>query len=67
MDLDFSEYIECNPEILGGTPVIKGTRVSVEMIKARIRGRDLPSMIMKDYPYLTVEQLFAAACYMEKT
>lgn len=63
MDIDFSEHIESNPEILGGTPVIRGTRVSVTMIQERIRRGDLPTLIVRDYPYITIEQLFAAACY----
>lgn len=30
--IDWREYIEMNPEILYGKPIIKGTRVPVDLI-----------------------------------
>ncbi|MBI5857922.1 MAG: DUF433 domain-containing protein [Sphingobacteriales bacterium] len=54
-------YIERNPEILGGKPVIKGTRISVELIMRKLGGGYTPDDILKAYPHITREQV-AAAC-----
>jgi uncharacterized protein (DUF433 family) len=54
-------YIERNPEILGGKPVIKGTRISVELIMRKLGGGYTPDDVLKAYPHITREQV-AAAC-----
>lgn len=52
-----------DPEILGGTPVIKGTRLSVHAIRGRLDGGETTETILEDYPYLTREMVEAAAIY----
>jgi uncharacterized protein (DUF433 family) len=50
-----SEIIESNPEILGGKPVIKGTRIPVDLI-FELLGAETPiEEILEDYPSLTKE------------
>ncbi len=52
--------IEINPEVMGGKPVIKGTRVTVEAILKRLsEGLDIKE-ILEDYPYLTEDDIRAA-------
>lgn len=47
--------IECNPDILGGKPVIKGTRIPVDLIFELV-GASVPiEDILDDYPSLTRE------------
>jgi len=47
-----SDIIESNPEILGGKPIIKGTRIPVALIYELI-GLDYSiSEILKEYPHL---------------
>ena len=36
------ERIEINPDIMGGKPVIRGTRIPVETVIAQARGRHDP-------------------------
>jgi uncharacterized protein (DUF433 family) len=49
-----------NPEIMGGKPVIRGTRVPVEMILRKLRAGMTPAAIMADHPRLTPEDIRAA-------
>jgi uncharacterized protein (DUF433 family) len=52
-----------NPEILGGKPVIEGTRISVELILTRLgEGRSVQD-ILSEYPQLTTDQVRTAIEY----
>ncbi|MEK7616997.1 MAG: DUF433 domain-containing protein [Patescibacteria group bacterium] len=55
--------IVSNPEILGGKPVIAGTRISVELILDRIASGMSVKEILKDYPHLAANQIQAAITY----
>ena len=55
--------IVSNPEILGGKPVISGTRISVELILDRIASGMSVKEILKDYPHLKTNQIQAAIAY----
>lgn len=50
-------------KILGGKPVIIGTRISVELILDRIASGMSVKEILKDYPHLTTGQIQAAISY----
>jgi uncharacterized protein (DUF433 family) len=56
-------WIEMNPDIKGGTPVIKGTRVSVYAVHGRITHGDTIDDILEDDPALSREALEAALAY----
>ena len=58
-----STLIHIDPEIMGGTPCIKGTRITVYAIEARIKGGDGLDGVLKDYPYISREQIEAALDY----
>ena len=47
--------IESNPEILGGKPVISGTRIPVDLIFELIGANESIEDILEDYPSLTRE------------
>lgn len=57
------EGVVQDPGILGGTPVIRGTRVPVHDIAAALAEGDSPGDIRADYSQLTDEQIEAAALY----
>lgn len=59
------EWIECNPEVMGGIPVIRGTRLPVRMINARLAGGDTVESIIEDYPYLDRETIEAANLFAQ--
>ncbi|MCX6089611.1 MAG: DUF433 domain-containing protein [Candidatus Atribacteria bacterium] len=46
------ERIEINPEIMFGKPVIKGTRITVELILRKLAGGMSPEEILQDHPHL---------------
>ena len=59
-----NEMIERNPEILGGTPCIAGTRMNVYALEARVKGGETLEDIVADYSgYITADQVRAAVAY----
>jgi uncharacterized protein (DUF433 family) len=60
------ERIEMNPEIMGGKPVIRGTRVPVEMILRKLGAGMTPEAIVADHPRLTPEDIHAAQTFAEQ-
>jgi len=51
------DRITCNPEILGGKPVISGTRISVEMILEWMASGATAQEIVAEYDQLTLEDV----------
>lgn len=56
-----------DPNILGGKPVIKGTRISVEFILQLLASDMDISEILEEYPRLEREDILAAIEYAAKT
>jgi uncharacterized protein (DUF433 family) len=54
------ERIEINPEIMGGKPVIRGTRVPVEIVLRKLGAGLTPEAIVADHPRLVPEDIRAA-------
>lgn len=52
-----------DPNILGGKPIIKGTRISVEMILEWISSGASIDDIVKTYPHLSKESISEAINY----
>ena len=50
--------IESNPEILGGKPVIKGTRIPVELVLELVQAGYSVDEILKEYPHLKRDALW---------
>lgn len=57
------EHIETNPDILGGTPVIKGTRLNIYSLLGRVCGGDKVEAILDDHPGLSRDALETALLY----
>jgi len=57
------ERITASREILGGKPVIKGTRISVEFILELLASGVTEGEILQDYPHLTKEDILACLEY----
>jgi uncharacterized protein (DUF433 family) len=55
-----SERIEVNPKILGGKPVIKGTRIPMYLILELLSAGYDFKRIIESYPTLTEEDIKAA-------
>ena len=55
--------IEINPEVMMGRPVIRGTRITVELILNKLAEGATESELLEDYPHLTPEDVRAAIAY----
>ena len=51
-----SEVISIDPQILGGTPVFRGTRVPIETLFDYIRGGDTIDEFLDDFPTVKREE-----------
>jgi uncharacterized protein (DUF433 family) len=63
-EMDWSERIVSDPAILVGKPVIKGTRVSVELLLDRLTEGWTMDDILASYPHLTREDVLAALAFV---
>lgn len=52
--------IVCNPDILGGKPIVEGTRLSVELILEKLASGYSIEELLTSYPNLTEAGLRAA-------
>ncbi|MCS6787116.1 MAG: DUF433 domain-containing protein [Thiobacillaceae bacterium] len=60
---DWQERIVCDPDILLGKPVIKGTRISVELILGWLANGWTYDQLLEAYPHITREDIQAALAY----
>ena len=57
------ERIEINPEIMGGKPVISGTRIPVELILRKLGAGMSAEQILADHPRLVLDDIRAAQVF----
>ncbi len=55
--------ITANPEIFGGKPIVRGMRISVELILSLLAQGETPEEILHDYPDLEPDDLRACLAY----
>ena len=60
------ERITANKEILGGKPVIKGTRISVEFVLELLASGVTEDQILQYYSHLTKDDIHACLQYAAK-
>jgi uncharacterized protein (DUF433 family) len=58
-----NESIEIRPDIMLGKPVIKGTRIPVELIIRKLGEGGTVEDLIDGYPTLTKEKIMAALIY----
>ena len=58
--------IVSEPKILGGKPIIQGTRISVEIILELFASGADHEDILESYPHLTAEDIQAALRYASR-
>jgi uncharacterized protein (DUF433 family) len=57
------ERIEINPDVMGGKPVIRGTRVPVETVLRKLGAGMTTERIISDHPRLTSDDVRAAQTF----
>lgn len=55
--------IEINPGIMCGKPVIRGTRITIELILKKLSEGLTPAEIIKDHPTIGLEDVYMAEEY----
>ena len=56
-------FVAVDPEIMGGNPVFRGTRVPVHLIDEKLRLGETPERLREDYPRVTEEMIHLAPIY----
>jgi uncharacterized protein (DUF433 family) len=60
---DLLQRITFDKEILGGKPILRGLRISVDMILELLAKGATPQEILEDYPELEPDDLRASLLY----
>lgn len=60
---DLEGRIEINPQIMGGKPVVRGTRITVEHIMRELAAGRTQAELTELYPRLKPEDVRAACAY----
>jgi uncharacterized protein (DUF433 family) len=61
--MEWQSQITADPSVLGGKPVIKGTRISVELVLECFRRGWKVDDILSQYPHLNREGIIACVDY----
>jgi uncharacterized protein (DUF433 family) len=63
MDKPLLERISLDPKVMAGKPVIRGTRIPIELI-VRMLAQGIPERdILQEYPRLQADDIHAALAY----
>ena len=63
MSVNLREHIEVDPEVMLGKPVIRGTRIPVELIVRKLGEGATEADLLDAYPRLTQQDIRAALAY----
>jgi uncharacterized protein (DUF433 family) len=64
---DLLARIERKPRVLGGKPVIKGTRLSVELIVDLLAAGESIGEILEEWTYIAREEVFACLAHASRS
>ena len=59
--------ITCDPNVLGGKPVVVGTRISVELILENLGAGETVEELIEAHPNLSPESIRAAIAFAART
>ncbi len=61
--MKYTERVVSTPTIMLGKPVIKGTRITIELILRKLAEGMSSEQLLSAYPQLSKEDVFAALTY----
>jgi uncharacterized protein (DUF433 family) len=61
--MNWQEYISLNPQVMTGKPVIKGTRITVELILERLGTGWTTEQLLESYPHISEDSVRACLLY----
>jgi uncharacterized protein (DUF433 family) len=62
-EMELLNCITSNPEIFGGKPIIRGMRISVELILGLLAQGEATDALLDDYPDLELDDIRACLAY----
>ena len=70
--MDWRNYIHSDPDVLGGKPTIKGTRIAVDFILNLLAEGWTQEQLLENYPGLNIDCLhavfaFASECLKDES
>ncbi len=65
--MTITDRIEINPRVMMGKPVIRGTRIPVELILRKLSEKATEADLLDAYPQLTPDDIQAAIRYAADT
>jgi uncharacterized protein (DUF433 family) len=65
--MTLTDRIDVNPRVMLGKPVIRGTRITVELILRKLSEGASHADLLEAYPHLTREDIHAAMRYAADT
>ena len=65
--MSWQERIELNPAVLAGKPVVKGTRIAVELIVELLADGWSEAALLEEYPGLTAEDIQACLVFAHRS
>ena len=60
---DILKWIVTDPKVMFGKPVIKGTRIPVDLILEKLAHGNTIENILESYPHINKEAIFACLYY----
>ncbi|MGK2953046.1 MAG: DUF433 domain-containing protein [Thiobacillus sp.] len=61
--MEWRDRITSDPAVLAGKPVVKGTRISVELILGWLANGWTYEQILESYPHITRDDILAALAF----
>lgn len=61
--MNWQNRIERKPGVMTGKPIIKGTRITVELILERLAAGWSQEQLIESFPHITVEDIRAALAF----
>ena len=61
--MDYRKHLVCNPRVLLGKPVVKGTRISAELILKKLAEGISYDELIEASPSLTLKDITAVLAY----
>jgi uncharacterized protein (DUF433 family) len=61
--MDYKDYLESNADVMLGKPVIKGTRITVELVLKKLSEGASAEDIIKAHPNVTLNEIKAVLAY----
>jgi len=61
--IDYRKHIQSNPKIMLGKPIVKGTRITVELLLRKVADGYTFEEILDMYPHLKLDDILASIAY----